>query len=88
MVGLNLSNQPLIPNTHFLNRPRHSPAGAFLFSENDMTLKKLLGHNERTGFSDTAIIFCAFLTGAGISALGISLCLLMQWAVLNGYVLF
>lgn len=57
-------------------------------SENDMTLKKLLGHNERTGFSDTAIIFCAFLTGAGISALGISLCLLMQWAVLNGYVLF
>ncbi len=49
-----------------------------------MTLKKLLGHNERTGFSDTAIIFCAFLTGAGISALGISLCLLMQWA----YVLF
>ena len=68
--------------------PRHSPAGAFLFSENAMTLKKLLGHNERTGFSDTAIIFCAFLTGAGISALGISLCLLMQWAVLNGYVLF
>lgn len=53
-----------------------------------MTLKKPLGHNERTGFSDTAIIFCAFLTGAGISALGISLCLLMQWAVLNGYVLF
>ena len=57
-------------------------------SENAMNLKKLLGHNERTGFSDTAIIFCAFLTGAGISALGISLCLLMQWAVLNGYVLF
>lgn len=53
-----------------------------------MTLKKLLGHNERTGLSDTSIIFCAFLTGAGISALGISLCLLMQWAVLNGYVLF
>lgn len=48
-----------------------------------MTLKKLLGHNERTGFSETSIIICAVLTGAGIS-----LCLLMQWAVLNGYVLF
>jgi hypothetical protein len=46
-----------------------------------MTLKKLLGHNERTGFSDTAIIFCAFLTGAGISALGISLCLLILQVV-------
>jgi hypothetical protein len=60
----------------------------FSFSENAMTLKKLLGHNERTGFSETSIIICAVLTGAGICALGISLCLLMQWAVLNGYVLF
>lgn len=77
------------PRNHliFLNRPRHSPAGAFLFSENAMTLKKLLGYNERTGFSETSIIICAVLTGAGICALGISLCLLMRWAVLNGYVL-